>query len=116
MVHYRPKSPQVFIRPTHIYKPKLTTKQTRTAKPTASPLLAVQGMYTNRRTRTNMSISLNTLFTLLSVTFSLTYSFNVLVEATIDAASPRILLNLQSSVLAATRPFGSQPLSIAVVE
>ncbi|RWV84389.1 hypothetical protein GW17_00053895 [Ensete ventricosum] len=73
-------------------------------------------MYTNRRTRTNMSISLNTLFTLLSVTFSPTYSFDVLVEATVDAASPCILLNLQSSTLAATRPFGSRLLSAAVVE
>ncbi|RZR92052.1 hypothetical protein BHM03_00020295 [Ensete ventricosum] len=35
---------------------------------------------------------------------------------TVDAASPRILLNLQSSALAATRPFGSQSLSVAVVE
>ncbi|RZR87288.1 hypothetical protein BHM03_00014662 [Ensete ventricosum] len=63
-----------------------------------------------------MSISSNTLFTLLSVTFSPTFSFDVLVEATVDAASPRILLNLQSSALAATRPFGSQLLSAAVVE
>ncbi|RZR99488.1 hypothetical protein BHM03_00029046 [Ensete ventricosum] len=63
-----------------------------------------------------MSISSNTLFTLLSVTFSPTYSFDVLVEATVDAASPRILLNLQSSALVATRPFGSQLLSAAVVE
>ncbi|RWW51332.1 hypothetical protein BHE74_00042331 [Ensete ventricosum] len=45
-----------------------------------------------------------------------TYSFDVLIEATIDAASPRILLNFQSSALAIIRPFGSQPLSIAVVE
>ncbi|RZS17752.1 hypothetical protein BHM03_00049939 [Ensete ventricosum] len=73
-------------------------------------------MYTNRMTRTNMSISLNTLFTLLSVTFSPTYSFDVLVEATVDATSPCILLNLQSSALAATRPFGSQPLFVVVVE
>ncbi|RWV91252.1 hypothetical protein GW17_00046473 [Ensete ventricosum] len=47
----------------------------------------------------------------MSVTFFPTYSFGVLVEATIDAASPRILLNLQSSALAATRPFGSQSVS-----
>ncbi|RWW59823.1 hypothetical protein BHE74_00033210 [Ensete ventricosum] len=62
-----------------------------------------------------MSISSNTLFTLLSVTFSPTYSFDVLVEAAVDAASPCILLNLQSSALAATRPFGSQLLSAAVI-
>ncbi|RZS02243.1 hypothetical protein BHM03_00032248 [Ensete ventricosum] len=49
-------------------------------------------------------------------TFSPTYSFDVLVEATVDAVSPCILLNLQSSALAATRPFGSQPLSAVVVE
>ncbi|RWW44828.1 hypothetical protein BHE74_00049376 [Ensete ventricosum] len=61
-------------------------------------------------------ISSNTLFTLLSVIFSPTYSFDVLVEATVDAASSRILLNLQSSALAVTRPFGSQPLFAAVVE
>ncbi|RWW61996.1 hypothetical protein BHE74_00030917 [Ensete ventricosum] len=41
--------------------------QTRVVKPTASPLLAVQDIYTNLRTRTNMSISSNTLFTFLSV-------------------------------------------------
>ncbi|RWV87776.1 hypothetical protein GW17_00050201 [Ensete ventricosum] len=63
-----------------------------------------------------MSISSNTLFTLLSMTFSLTYSFDVLIEATVDVASPCIMLNLQSSALAATRPFGSQPLTVAVVE
>ncbi|RWV98276.1 hypothetical protein GW17_00038886 [Ensete ventricosum] len=63
-----------------------------------------------------MSILSNTLFTLLSVTFSPTYSFDIFVEATVDATSPRILLNLQSSALAVTRPFGSQPLSAAVVE
>ncbi|RWV97534.1 hypothetical protein GW17_00039667 [Ensete ventricosum] len=63
-----------------------------------------------------MSISSNTLFTLLSVTFSPTDSFDVLVEATVHAASPCILLNLQSSALAATRPFGSQPLFTTVVE
>ncbi|RWV83468.1 hypothetical protein GW17_00054913 [Ensete ventricosum] len=45
-----------------------------------------------------------------------TYSFDILVKATVDAASSRILLNLQSSALAVTRPFGSQPLSVAVVE
>ncbi|RRT32197.1 hypothetical protein B296_00040368 [Ensete ventricosum] len=70
-------------------------------------------MYTNRRTRTNMSISSNIMFILLSVTFSPTYSFNVLVEATVDVASPRILLNLESSALATTCPFGSQPLPAA---
>ncbi|RWV96041.1 hypothetical protein GW17_00041281 [Ensete ventricosum] len=63
-----------------------------------------------------MSISSNTLFTLLSVIFSPTYSFNVLIEANVDAASPRIMLNLQSSALVATCPFGSQPLSVAVIE
>ncbi|RRT57481.1 hypothetical protein B296_00007234 [Ensete ventricosum] len=44
MVHYRPNSPQVLTEHTHIYKPKLATKETKTraAKPTASPLLAVQ--------------------------------------------------------------------------
>ncbi|RWV90731.1 hypothetical protein GW17_00047037 [Ensete ventricosum] len=73
-------------------------------------------MYTNRRTWTNMSISSNTLFTLLSVTFSRTYSFDVLVEATVDTASPRILLNLQSSTLATRCPFGSQSLSVAIVD
>ncbi|RZS25960.1 hypothetical protein BHM03_00059243 [Ensete ventricosum] len=73
-------------------------------------------MHINRRTQTNTSISSNTLFTLLSVIFSPTYSFNVLVEATVDAASSHILLNLQSSALAATHPFGSQPLFVAVVE
>ncbi|RWW07540.1 hypothetical protein GW17_00029076 [Ensete ventricosum] len=57
-------------------------------------------MYKNRKTRTNMSITLNTLFIFLSVTFSPTYSFDVLIEA---AASPRLLLNLQSSALATTR-------------
>ncbi|RWW19156.1 hypothetical protein GW17_00016813 [Ensete ventricosum] len=70
MVHYRSKSL------TNVYKTPLylqakighKANQNRAAKPTASPLLAVQGMYTNRRTRTNMSISSNTLFTLLSVT------------------------------------------------
>ncbi|RZR74042.1 hypothetical protein BHM03_00031478 [Ensete ventricosum] len=60
-----------------------------------------------------MSISSNTLFTLLSVTFSHTYSFDVLVEATVDVASPCILLNLQSSTLAAIRLFGSQPLLLS---
>ncbi|RWV85788.1 hypothetical protein BHE74_00035785 [Ensete ventricosum] len=63
-----------------------------------------------------MSISSNTLFTLLSMTFSPTYSFDVLVEATVDAASPRILPNLQYFALAATCPFCSQSLSAAVVE
>ncbi|RRT62404.1 hypothetical protein B296_00024715 [Ensete ventricosum] len=53
---------------------------------------------------------------ILTVTFSLTDSFDVLVEATIDAASPCILLNLQSSPFAATHPFASQLLSAAVVE
>ncbi|RWW43196.1 hypothetical protein BHE74_00051163 [Ensete ventricosum] len=70
-------------------------------------------MYKIRRTRTNMSISSNTLFTLLFITFFPSYSFDVLVEATVDAISPRILLNLQSSALATTCPFSSQPLSSA---
>ncbi|RWW79027.1 hypothetical protein BHE74_00012714 [Ensete ventricosum] len=117
MVHYRPKSPQLLTRHSYL-QAKIGHKanQTRAVKLTTSPLLAVQGMYTNRRTQTNMSISSNTLFTFLSVTFSPTYSFDVLVKATVDAASSRILLNLQSSALAATRPFGSQPLSVAAVE
>ncbi|RRT80272.1 hypothetical protein B296_00007141, partial [Ensete ventricosum] len=42
-----------------------------------------------------------------------TYSFDVLVEATVDVESPRILLNLQSSALAATPLFGSRSLSVA---
>ncbi|RRT36933.1 hypothetical protein B296_00036927 [Ensete ventricosum] len=63
-----------------------------------------------------MSISSNTLFTFLSMTFFPTYSFVVVIEATVDATSPRILLNLQSSALGATCPFSSQPLSVAVVE
>ncbi|RZR85752.1 hypothetical protein BHM03_00012786 [Ensete ventricosum] len=63
-----------------------------------------------------MSISSNTLFTLLYMTFSPTYSFDILVEATVDAASPRILLNLESSALATTCPFGSQPLPAVIVE
>ncbi|RWW43989.1 hypothetical protein BHE74_00050290 [Ensete ventricosum] len=58
-----------------------------------------------------MSISSNTLFIFLSMTFSPTYLFDDLVKTIIDATSPRILLNLQSSALAATRRFGSQPLS-----
>ncbi|RWV97900.1 hypothetical protein GW17_00039280 [Ensete ventricosum] len=33
MVHYRPKSPQVLTRHTHIYKPKSTTKQTKLGLP-----------------------------------------------------------------------------------
>ncbi|RWV77314.1 hypothetical protein GW17_00061875 [Ensete ventricosum] len=117
MVHYRPKSLTsaykiyLYLQATIGHK----TNQTWAAKPTVSPLLVVQGMYTNRRIRTNMSISSNTLFTLLSVTFSSTYSFKVLVKATVDAASPCILLNLQSSALAATRPFGSQLLSATIV-
>ncbi|RWW38902.1 hypothetical protein BHE74_00055825 [Ensete ventricosum] len=37
-------------------------------------------------------------------------------STTIDTASPRILLNLQSSALVATCPFGSQPLSATVIE
>ncbi|RWW25607.1 hypothetical protein GW17_00010036 [Ensete ventricosum] len=36
--------------------------------------------------------------------------------STIDVASPRILLNLQSSTLAATHPFGSRSLSATIVE
>ncbi|RWV92879.1 hypothetical protein GW17_00044709 [Ensete ventricosum] len=70
MVHYRPKSPTSAYK-TYLYlQAKMGHKanQTQAAKPTASPLLAVQGMYKNRRTRTNTSISSNTLFTLLSVT------------------------------------------------
>ncbi|RRT55252.1 hypothetical protein B296_00027469 [Ensete ventricosum] len=117
MVYYRPKSPQVLTRYSYLQaKIGHQANQTTAAKPTASPLLAVQGMYTNRRTQTNMCISSNTLFTLLSVTFSPTYSFDVLVEAAVDAASPRILLNLESFALAATGLFGSQPLPAAVVE
>ncbi|RZR75172.1 hypothetical protein BHM03_00050958 [Ensete ventricosum] len=50
-----------------------------------------------------MSITSNTLILFLSVTFSPTYSFDVLVEAAADATSPRLLLNLQSSALATTR-------------
>ncbi|RWW71389.1 hypothetical protein BHE74_00020872 [Ensete ventricosum] len=72
MVHYRPRSPTSAYK-TYLYlQAKMSHKanQTRAAKPTASPLLAVQGMYTNRRTQTNMSISSNTLFTLLSLTTS----------------------------------------------
>ncbi|RWW03992.1 hypothetical protein GW17_00032808 [Ensete ventricosum] len=72
MVHYRSKSPTSAYK-TYLYlQAKMGHKanQTRAAKPTASLLLAVQGMYTNRRTRTNTSISSNTLFTLLSVTVS----------------------------------------------
>ncbi|RRT32136.1 hypothetical protein B296_00019364 [Ensete ventricosum] len=53
---------------------------------------------------------------ILTMTFSPTYSFDVLIKAIVDAASPCILLNLQSSPLAARHPFGSQLLSAAVVE
>ncbi|RRT35227.1 hypothetical protein B296_00051643 [Ensete ventricosum] len=56
------------------------------------------------------------LFIFFFVTFSLTYSFDVLVEAVADAASSRLLLNLQSSALAATRllaPSCSLPLLLS---
>ncbi|RWW07530.1 hypothetical protein BHE74_00034489 [Ensete ventricosum] len=45
-----------------------------------------------------------------------TASLLLAVQATVDAASPHILLNLQSSALAAICPFGSQLLSVTIVE
>ncbi|RWV78955.1 hypothetical protein GW17_00059985 [Ensete ventricosum] len=47
-------------------------------------------------------VTLSTLFIFLSMTCSLTYPFDVLVEAIADATSPRFSLNLQSSTLDAT--------------
>ncbi|RWW39722.1 hypothetical protein BHE74_00054922 [Ensete ventricosum] len=63
-----------------------------------------------------MSITSNTLFIFLSVTFSLTYSFDVLIEAAVDVASPHLLLDLQSSALATTRLLAPQLLSVVGVE
>ena len=82
------------------YKPKTITKanQNKPTKPIASPCAKHKQ---NQKTWVYTSISSNTLFTYLFVTFFPTYSFNILVEAFADVASPylcwifNLLLQLQ---------------------
>ncbi|RRT51602.1 hypothetical protein B296_00036768 [Ensete ventricosum] len=50
------------------------------------------------------------------MTFSPTYSFDVLIEAAVDVASPHLLLDLQSSALPTTRLLAPQLLSVVGVE
>ena len=78
---------------------------------TRPPLYILYKAWTCQKTRTYISITSNILFRSLSVTFSPTYSFDVLVEAFVNTATPRLcwvfnlLLQLQcaSWLLAALR-------------
>ena len=98
MIHYRPKISHTCPHDTtFIYKPKAATDPTKMGLSSLRPSpYMLYNAWTYQKTRTYISITSNTLFRSLSVTFSPTYSFDVLVEAFVDTATPRLLLSLQS--------------------
>ena len=92
MVHYRPKSSRTCPHDTtFIYKPKEATNPTKMGLISLRPpLYILYKAWTCQKTRTYMSITSNILFRSLSVTFSPTYSFDVLVEAFVNTATLRL--------------------------
>ena len=92
MVYYRPKISRTCPHDTtFIYKPKEATNPTKMGLLSLRlPLYMLYKVWTCQQTRTYISITSNILFRSLSVTFSPTYSFDVLVEAFVDTATPRL--------------------------
>ena len=103
MVHYRSKISRTCLHDTtFIYKPKEATNPTKLGLLSLrSSLYMLYKAWTCQKTWTYISITSNILFRSLFVTFSPTYSFDVLVEAFVDTATPRfcwvfnLLLQLQ---------------------